>query len=106
MLRLSIPFLFYLFLHHGRVHVGNLSNGELSSDLSRDDGLCARVREGPLDAMDGDGGVAPHVGQQVHLQETQNDRSCRLEADYSDHFQDDTLTLLLYMSWLTPILFL
>ena len=65
----GIPILFYLFLDHSRVHVGNLSNGELSNNLSRDDSLCARVREGPLNAMDADSGIAPHVGQQVHLQD-------------------------------------
>lgn len=58
-LTLRIHFLFYLFFDDSRLHVGNLSNGELGSDLGRDDGLCAWVREGPLNAVDGDGGVAP-----------------------------------------------
>jgi len=60
----------HLFLDHRGVHVGNLSDGELRGDLGGDDGLRAGVGEGPLDAVDGDGGVAPHVGQQVHLRET------------------------------------
>lgn len=63
----------YLFFDQSRVHVGNLSNGKFSNHLSRDDSFCTRVREGPLNAMDGDSGVAPHVGQQVHLQETNHD---------------------------------
>lgn len=74
----SVHILFYLFLDHCRVHVGNLSNGELSSNLSRDDSLCSRVREGPLNAMDGDSGVAPPVCQQVHLQEKYNVVVCTL----------------------------
>ncbi len=72
---LSSHILFYLLLDHGRVHVGNLSDGEFGRNLSRDHSLCAGVREGPLNAVDRDSGVAPHVGQQVHLQETCDDAS-------------------------------
>lgn len=60
---------FYLFLDHSRVHVRNLPNWKLSSNLSRDDSLSPRVWKGPLNTVDGDCGVAPHVSQQVHLWE-------------------------------------
>lgn len=88
------PPCFYLFLDHSRIHVGNLSNGELSSNLCRDDSLCTGVREGPLNAMDGDSGVAPHVGQQVHLKCRKQGHSfislcpARPKVDYSDHGYD------------------
>lgn len=59
----------YLFFDHSRVHVGNLSDGKLGGNLGRDDSLCARIREGPLNTMNGHCRVAPHVGQQVHLTE-------------------------------------
>lgn len=53
--------LFYLFFDCGRIHVGNLSDGELSSDLSRDDCLRSGVGKSPLDAVDGHSGVSPQV---------------------------------------------
>ena len=74
----------YLFFHHSRVHVWDLSDGELSSNFSRDDSLCAGVREGPLYAVDGDSGVAPPVCQQVNLQETYHDNpfSCCVQLAF------------------------
>lgn len=53
--------LFYLFFDRSRIHVGNLSDGELSSDLSRDDCLRSGVGKGPLNAVDGHSGVSPQV---------------------------------------------
>lgn len=61
-LRPRLEVLLYLFFDHSRVHVRNLPDGELGSNLGRDNSLCAGVGEGPLNAMDGDCGVAPHVG--------------------------------------------
>lgn len=93
----------HLFLDHGRVHVGNLSDGELGSDLSRDDSLCTGIRESPRDAVDGDGGIAPHVGQQVNLQETANSNNTishnvHRDEQLADLFHEHLFTLLVYMS--------
>jgi len=67
----------HLLLDGSRVHVWHLSDGELGGDLGGDHSLGARGGEGPLDAVDGDGGVAPHVGQQVHLRDRRRRRSRR-----------------------------
>lgn len=49
----------YLLFDHSRVHVGNLSDGKLGGNFGRDDSLGARIREGPLNAMNRHCGVAP-----------------------------------------------
>ena len=88
----SFHILFYLFFDHSRVHVGDLSNGELGSNLSRDYSLSAGVGEGPLDAMDGDSGVAPQVSQQVHLQKTpQIESQLSLTFHYTDSIHSSHL---------------
>lgn len=56
-----MDFLLYLFFDCSRIHIGNLSNGELSSDLSRDDRLRSGVGKSPLYAVDGNSGVSPQV---------------------------------------------
>lgn len=98
----------HLFFDRCRIHVGNLSDGELCSDLSRNDSLCARVREGSLNAMDGDGGVTPHMSQKIHLERPHGERShlIIINLNWSHLIKARSLTLLLYMSSLTPILFL
>lgn len=57
----------YLFLHHCRLHVGNLADGELGRDFSGDDGFGSGAGECALDAVDGHGGETPQMSQKVDL---------------------------------------
>lgn len=57
----GMDFLFYLLFDCSGIHVGNLSDGEFSGDLGRDDRLGSGIGKSPLDAVDGHSGVSPQV---------------------------------------------